>query len=118
MGLADPPAPVTTVAIFHALGERVLDVRRDREIPNFFVSRDLVHDVLQIVDPVFRQSVFTRRDFHRIARPGEIQVIRFDTSRFAIRTRIGVTERNRSALASLAITVRCSSVMNVSSSRV
>ncbi len=79
-------APVSAVTILQALRKGFLNgPGKITGFPDFFVSHNLLQDVLEIMDPVFRESIFARGNFHGVARPGEIQVVRFDSSRLVIR---------------------------------
>src|ERR1019366_6857247 len=89
--LSHAAVAVSVIDSFHALGKRVLN--NSGKVAGLFdliVLGDLLDDVLQIVDRVFRQSVFTGSDFHGVARPGEIQVIGLNAARVVILAGIGM----------------------------
>jgi hypothetical protein len=70
-------APVSAVTILQALSKGFLN--GPGKIPRFrFLFRTISSGCPEIVDPVF--EAFRARRLHSVARPGEIQVVRSDSS--------------------------------------
>jgi len=73
------------------LRERVLDIQgKQLRFRDLLVASDLLDEARKIVEGRFRERVFARRKFPGFQRSCQVQVVRFDTARFAAIARIRV----------------------------
>ena len=61
---------------------------------NFFLQRDFLHQILELVNGFLRNRIFPRRHFQRLRRGGEVQIVRFYATGVGVVARVGVN-RNK-----------------------